>query len=201
MTILHPDLASSETAVAPFLTERGFYSNADEFWLQIEEAVSSASASNGGITPFTYAFVPGIYQFLTVGGGEIFTPDLIQDFIDELSSLAREKLNLQNVSTPQLRLYIKGCSRPLVRDDVEAGWHYILCLTPPARRRSMQVNFAGPAVQSGKSSLLTLQRVLRFQLEFNQLLVMNAEYLYGIEARSPSMNPLEGLMFLDGYIW
>ncbi len=201
MTILHPDLATSEAAMDPFLTEREFCSNADEFWLQIEEAVSSASTSNGGVTPFTYAFVPGIYQFLTVGGGEIFTPDLLQDFIDELSSFAREKLNLQNVSTPQLRLYIKGCSRPLVRDDVEAGWHYILCLTPPARRRSMQVNVAGQAVKSGKSPLLTLQRVLRFQLEFNQLLVTNAEYLYSIETGSTSMNPLEGGVFLDGYIW
>jgi hypothetical protein len=201
MTILHADSTSSESATAPFLTEREFYPNADDLWLQIEEAVSSASASNGGITPFTYAFVPGIYQFLTVGGGEIFTPGLLQDFIDELSSFAREKLNLHNVSTPQLRLYIKGCSRPLVRDDVEAGWHYILCLTPPSRRRSMQVNIAGPAVQSGKSPLLTLQRVLRFQLEFNQLLVTNAEYPYGIETRTSSMNPLEGLMFLDGYIW
>lgn len=201
MTILHPDFATSEAARAPFLTEMEFYSNADELWLQIEEAILSASTSNGGITPFTYAFVPGIYQFLTGGGGEIFTPDLLQDFIDKLSSLAREKLNLQNVSTPQLRLYIKGCSRTLVRDDVEAGWHYIFCLTPPARRRSMQVNIAGQAVQSGTSPLLTLQRVLRFQLEFNQLLVTNAEYLYSIETRSSSMNPLEGCLFLDGYIW
>jgi hypothetical protein len=201
MTILHQDLAPSEAAMAPFLTEREFYSNADTFWLQIEEAILSASESNNGITPFTYAFVPGIYQFLTVGGGEIFTPDILQDFIDKLSSSAREKLNLQHVSTPQLRLYIKGCSRTLVRDDVEAGWHYIFCLTPPARRRSMQVRIAGQAVQSGKAPLLTLQRVIRFQLEFNQLLITNNEYPYSIETGSSSMNPLEGTLFLDGYIW
>jgi len=201
MTILHPDLKLSEAATVPFLTERKFYSNADEFRLQIEEAILSASESNNGITPFTYAFAPGIYQFLTVGGGEIFTPDILQDFIDKLSSLASEKLNLQHVSTPQLRLYIKGCSRTLARDDIEAGWHYIFCLTPPARRRSMQVRIAGQAIQDGKAPLLTLQRVTRFQLEFNQLLVTNIEYPYSIETGSSSMNPLEGLMFLDGYIW
>jgi hypothetical protein len=201
MTILQPDLDTSVAAMAPFLTERQFYSNVDEFWLQIEEAILSAGESNNGITPFTYAFVPGIYQFLTVGGGEIFTPDLIQDFIEKLSSLAREKLNLQHVSTPQLRLYIKGCSRTLARDDIEAGWHYVFCLTPPSRRRSMQVRIAGQAVKDGKTPLLTLQRVIRCQLEFNQLLVTNIEYPYSIETGSSSMNPLEGIMFLDGYIW
>ena len=201
MTITHPDLAPPEVAMAPFLTERKFYAKADVLWLQIEEAILSAGASNGGITPFSYAFVPGIYQFLTVGGGEIFTSDLLQDFIDKLSSLAREKLNLQHVSTPQLRLYIRGCSRTLVRDDVEAGWHYIFCLTPLVRRMSTQVRIAGQAVQSGKSPLLTLQRVTRVQLEFNQLLVTNTQCSYSIETRSSSMNPLEGCMFLDGYIW
>ena len=201
MTILQPDLKLSEPATAPFLTEREFYSNADAFWLQTEEALLSVSESDNGITPFTYAFVPGIYQFLTVGGGEIFTPDLLQDFIDKLSSLAREKLNLHHVSTPQLRLHIKGCSRTLSRDDIEAGWHYIFCLTPTARRRSMQVRVAGQAIKDGKAPLLTLQRVTRFQLEFNQLLVTNVEYPYSIETESSSMNPLEGLMFLDGYIW
>lgn len=201
MTILHPDLATSEAATVPFLTEKEFYSNADAFRLQIEETILSASESNNGITPFAYAFVSGIYQFLTVGGGEIFTPDILHDFIDKLSSLTREKLNLQHVSTPQLRIYIKGCSRTLVRDDVEGGWHYIFCLTPPARRRSMQVRIAGQAVQSGKASLFTLQRVIRFQLEFNQLLITNNEYPYSIETISSSMNPLEGILFLDGYIW
>lgn len=117
MTILHLDLKPSEAAMAPFLTERQFYPNADEFWMQIEDAILSASESNNGITPFTYAFVPGIYQFLTVGGGEIFTPDLLQDFIDKLSSLAREKLNLQHVSTPQLRLYINSGS--ILKDALE----------------------------------------------------------------------------------
>ncbi len=201
MTILRPNLKFSEAATTLFLTESKFYSNADEFRLQIEEAILSASESNNGITPFTYAFAPGIYQFLTVGGGEIFTPDILQDFIDKLSSLAQEKLNLQHVSTPQLRLYIKGCSRTLARDDIEAGWHYILCLTPTARRRSMQVRIAGQAIQDRKAPLLTLQRITRFQLEFNQLLVTNIEYPYGIETGASSMNPLEGIMFLDGYIW
>jgi hypothetical protein len=201
MTILHPDLAPSEVAMAPFLTERKFYSKAEVLWLQMEEAILSAGATNAGITPFTYAFLPGIYQFLTVGGGEIFTSDLLQDFIDKLTSLAREKLNLQHVSTPQLRLFIRGCSRTLVRDDVEAGWHYIFCLTPLVRRRFTQVRIAGQAVQSGKTSLLTLQRVVRFQLDFNQLLVTNTECPYSIETRSSSMNPLEGYVFLDGYIW
>jgi hypothetical protein len=201
MTILHQDLATSGNATAPFMVEREFYSHAQTFWLQIEEAILSASESNNGITPFAYAFVPGIYQFLTVGGGEIFTPDILQDFIDKLSSLAREKLNLQHVSTPQLRLYVKGCSRSIVRDDIHAGWHYIFCLTPPARRRSMQVRIAGQAVQNGKVPLLTLQRVIRFQLEFNQLLITNTEYPYSIDTGSSSMNPLEGCLFLDGYIW
>lgn len=203
MAILRTDSASSKSDVAAsFLTEREFYPKADTFWLQIEEAVSSASEAGGGVTPFVYAFVPGAYQFLTAGVGEVFAPDLFQDFINELTSWARGTLNLQHVSTPQVRLYIRGCSRSLVRDDVAAGWHYIFCLTPLLRRKPMQVRIAaGPAVKREKSPLLSIQRVVRFRLEFNQLLVMNSDCAYGVDIRSSSMNPLDGYVFLEGYIW
>ena len=67
---------------------------------------------------------------------------------------------------------------------------------------SAQVRIAaGSEVQSEKSPLLTLQRVIRFQLEFNQLLVTNSQCPYSVETGPLSMNPLEGYLFLDGYIW
>jgi len=202
MTILNSAVAPPSRGVsAPFVTERDFYPRAAALRLQVEDAIFSTGASNAGITPFAYAFIPEIYQFLTVGAGEILESDLLQDFINRLSSWADDKLNLQHVSTPQLRLYIKGCSRTLVRDDVEAGWHYMLWLTPLLRRKTQVRIAAGSEVQSEKSPLLTLQRVIRFQLEFNQLLVTNSQCPYSVETGPLSMNPLEGYLFLDGYIW
>ena len=44
-------------------------------------------------------------------------------------------------------------------------------------------------------------RITNIRLDFNQLLVHSTGASYSIESPKNSMNPLDGVVFLDGYMW
>jgi hypothetical protein len=51
------------------------------------------------------------------------------------------------------------------------------------------------------SSRLGFDQLISSRLWFNELIVHTTRSAYGIEVGRTSMSPLEGAVFLDGYLW
>ena len=90
-----------------------------------------------------------------------------------------------------------------MRDDIRAKWHYLLSLTRTFKNRHARVKVVVDSVQESASGGVTLAagRLVSAKLEFNDLLVHDISQPYGIEAGKGSMDPTQGEVLLDGYLW
>lgn len=186
----------------PFFVEPNFSETADILWAQFEEHLLQSVDQRGGMTPFAYVFCQDAFQFLTAGGEQIFSKGHLGSLVDRLREWAQEKLGSTFVSTPQVRLYINGCWRGFSSDKVQARWHYVLSLTRIQHRRPSEIKLLSKrTVRIAKHNLFDVERALTFQLNFNQLLVHDTTSAYSVHHRETSMKPLDGFLFLDGYLW
>jgi hypothetical protein len=190
-------------ANSTFHVENEFSQQASSLRSQFEEHISLCSRDHAGVTPLAYVFSPQRYQLLTTAAEHVFAAETLQALIEGLRDWGQDKLGTSHVSTPQLRVYIDGCARTLLQDDVMLGWHYKLSLTrmghPPAGGR-VQV-MIGNSRNKGRSKFFSVSEFIRSRLTFNQLLVHDTRSAYGVEPVKSSMNPLDGVIFLDGYLW
>jgi len=183
-----------------FLVENDFYSEANALRLQLEDSFSAQNQA--GITPLTYVFAENRYRFLTASSESVLTRESLQEFVEHLGNWAESKLGASHVSTPQVRVYLSGCKRSVLQDAVMLGWHYMLSLTKDERsRKDDRVRIVIPDRPGRAGRLLSTCNLVDSQLKFNRLLVHDTQNAYGIEPAHTSMNPLEGTIFLDGYIW
>jgi hypothetical protein len=185
----------------PLLMEASFYSRAEELWSQFENIVSSAQ-TNGGLTPFSYAFDVERFQFLTANSERLFARETLRDLIEKLTSWASDALGAKHVSTPQTRIYINGCGRNFLKDETKADWHYVFAITPKPRSRKatiLRVIIETDAGQAGDR--FRVDRVLAAKLTFNHLFVHPTAASYAVQGAPSSMNPVEGTVLLDGYMW
>jgi hypothetical protein len=176
----------------------GFYHGIGLLKEQFEKQLLEGAETNAGMTPLIYAFCPDRYQFLTASAERIFTQDTVEDLIKALRVWANDKLGTSRVSTPHARVYLNGCWRRLVRDDIEASWHYVLPLRPVSHGRLVLLT---DSVRDGSNGSACGHRLVRSGLVLNELLVHRAREPYGVDHSSRSFNPLEGTAFLDGYLW
>lgn len=177
--------------------ENDFYEKANALRAEFEEKLTKTTGTNAGITPLTYAYSEDRYQFLTVNGEQMFTQAILGDLIDRISHWATESLGSFHVSTPHVRLFIAGCRRHLVRDDIKVPWHYILSLTTNWPRGSWLKLLPG----ADGSSQLDVAQIMKSELTFNQFVVHSAEEAYGIDFSGKGMDPVRGIVLLDGYLW
>jgi hypothetical protein len=185
---------------AEFLLERDFYARADALWAEFEKQLSGSLDANDGMTPLMYAFGRDAYQFLSGSAERLFSHGLLQGLIERLEQWGREALDAGHVSTPHARVYINGCRRELIRDSVHAPWHYMLSLSTHRSPKTGRIRLlADNPEEPGRT--MSLERVLNLQMKFNELLVHNTAQAYAVEIVKGSMNPLEGAIFLDGYLW
>jgi hypothetical protein len=177
---------------------------ADTLRSQYEARVSAFIEESAGLTPFGFAFVENQYQFLTASAERIFTPDLLEDFVDKIREWADGAVGASHVSTPQTRIYLSGCSRKLLRDEVIAPWHYLLSLSranPQDKRKIGHVKILTSRIPGGDGEKVSVNRVVSSDLNFNELLVHKTENPYSVAPIKVSANLFEGLVFLDGYLW
>jgi hypothetical protein len=178
-----------------FRVEDEFYEAAEDLRSQFDAGISM-SPLNGGMTPLTYAFCEDVYQCLTASAQRIFHPDLMDGFVNRVQSWAAATLQTATASTPQVRVYIGGCSRSLARDQVSQPWHYMLWLCPDGGRKRGTVKM----MRDERAGDSPNSRLVSLRLKFNQLLVHRTDFLYAIETPKLSMNPSEGIVFVDGYL-
>ena len=194
--------AKSSSSRSSFYLENDFFHAADILRAEFERLMSISVPANSGLTPFSYAFCRHEYQFLTASAERIFASDVLDDLIGVLRAWGNRRLGTSHVSTPQFRVYISGCSRSLVCDDVNVPWRYILSLTKNGvARKGGAFNILTDHSTSQSRQGFSIGKLMNCHLHFNQMLVHRASSAYSIEALATSMNLTEGLVFLDGYFW
>ncbi|MGB2603430.1 MAG: hypothetical protein WBC78_07540 [Candidatus Sulfotelmatobacter sp.] len=194
--------AKTFPGAAPIYLESDFYVKADTLRDQFEAQILGAADQNGGITSFSHAFCRDAFQFLTASAQSIFSADILDDVIGKLGSWATETLGTTSMSTPQTRLYIQGCSRGLLQDGIGEKWHYMLSICRNRKSSAGHIKLLAPdSSKDGIQRSVRVGRITNIRLDFNQLLVHSTGASYSIESPKNSMNPLDGVVFLDGYMW
>lgn len=190
----------AKVEAASFLLESSFFARADLLRAEFERQMSGPLEENDGLTPFTYAFARGAYQFLSACAEHLFSEGLLQPLISRLQAWSKESLGLSHVSTPHARVYINGCSRELLSDTVSAPWHYMLSLGVHRTGKTGCIKLVTGNAET-QDRTMAVDRVYNMQLEFNQLLAHSTANAYAVEPVKSSMNPAEGVLLLDGYLW
>lgn len=183
--------------------ESAFYEQAVALRSEFEAKIGLALHAQPAAPLLSYTYWPDAFQCLTASADEIFTRDLRLGFLDRLRSWALENIAMQHASSPFVRVYVDGCARAVVCDNVKAKWHYLLCLTQSSKARSARVKVIVESIRESANGGIAIGagRLLSAKLEFNDLLVHEVLQPYGIEVSKTSMNPVEGAIFLDGYLW
>jgi hypothetical protein len=186
---------------AAFYRHANFCPLAEILRSHFEETITSAIDLDDGLTPLVYAFCPDTYQFLTATAERIFSGEVLEEFLRWMREWAGRTLNATFVSTPQVRVYINGCFRSLVRDSSPAGWHWMLSLGRNSSLRSGRIKLlVGDATEDSRGKGMRIDQILNLELNFNEFLVHRTNSEYGIELPRCDMNPLEGAILLDGYL-
>src|SRR5882724_5769147 len=127
----HPKMGVAEFQLVEsgIYVASGFYSKAEALRSEFDKAILSQNGQYGGVTPLAYAYDEKAYRFLTAGAERCFSEDIVADLIETLKRWGSNVFGTSQVSMPQVRVYVNGCSRKLFRDNVHAPWHFILSLT------------------------------------------------------------------------
>lgn len=191
----------SRPASSGLCVEPCFYKRTDELRAQFEQKIFAVQSA-GGMTPLVYAFYSDRFQFLTASAERMFAREILEDLMDCLRVWGINSLDASHVSTPRLRVYVNGCRRSLFRDQVNARWHYVLSITRDGRRqKTCLVKVVTETISERARGDLSVDRILSSPLRFNELLVHSASSPYAVQNTGTSMHPLDGAVFLDGYLW
>jgi hypothetical protein len=188
--------------LASFHIKDNFFHGAEVLRAQFEKQMTDTLELNDGLTPFLFAFSENTYQFLTATAERVFSRDILEEFTRGLKDWGKQALRTSYASTPQLRLYLEGCRRALLRDSTEARWHYMFMLGRNTGKKAAQLSLVTQTTRpSPGDRSMSIDNLVRLQLQFDQLLVHAADNPYGVEAGRTSLNPLHGDVFIDGYLW
>lgn len=185
-----------------FHVESSFSSQAELIRQQFDGQLYGATGQAGGISCLSYAFSSGAYGFLTANAEQFFARNQLDALLDEIAEWGAQALGTAYVSTPQVRVYIAGCSRTFARDEVDAKWHYLIWLTrfPAGMKSRGRVRLITDGNASSRYSL-TIHRTIDLEPKYNDLIVHDTACTYSLETRNLSMDPSEAIVFLDGYLW
>lgn len=183
-----------------FYVQTNFCTEVHSLRSQFDAAIAGSQETDDSSIALTYAFRQDAYQFLTASSERLFARDAVEALMEQLRLWANAAVEASHVSTPQARVFINGCRRDFAQDDVTAQWHYILSLTRKETKKPTCVELLSRKL-SANDGQSAVDEVTSFRLEFNQLLVHRTDCAYAIRPLKASMNPLEGVLFLDGYLW
>jgi hypothetical protein len=193
--------ASRMPATRSFSAVPTFYATADALRAEFEAKILGSSELAGGVTPLAYAFFPNNHRFLTATAERMFSHESLVSLTTRLRAWASDVLGVTHATTPQVRVYFVGCSRPLAADRSKAPWHYVLSLTQPSRYPGvLKLEGDKLATPDGRNGF-SVTRVIRARLSFNYFVVHRSEMAYAVEPSKQSTNAMNGALLLDGFFW
>ena len=187
---------TATTSSSEFYFSPSFLVIAPSLRAQFESRISECAS--GATTPFSFAFRQGAYAFLGASAERIFAEEDVASLLEALAAWSLATLGPCRISTPQARLYMGGYWRSLARDQIAAKWRYQLSLTTCPR---LQKNGGTRVLLETERSSPYLQKVRNFPFEFNRLLVHRCQSPYSVALPKTGINPLEGTLLLEGYLW
>ncbi len=193
---LREGVGTATTSSSEFYFSPSFLVIASKLRAQFESRISECAS--GATTPFSFAFRQGAYAFLCSSAERVFAEQDVAALLDALASWSLATLGPCRISTPQARLYMGGCWRSLARDQIAAKWRYQLSLTMCPR---LQKNGGTRVLLHTERSSPYLQNVLNFPFEFNRLLVHRCQSPYSVVLPKVGIDPREGTLLLEGYLW
>jgi hypothetical protein len=189
--------------VSVLRVEDDFFELAGAFRKQFEDKILNSAQEEAGVTPLQYAFSKDRYQFLTISAARMFTPDLLESFTDRLRLWGNQLLKASHVhvSTPQLRVFYTGSRRNLLKDEVNAVWHFGLSLTRRDGRGKGRIRVLESIFPEDCAAPFAMHDFTTVELDFNRLFVHSTLHPYSIEPASGSSTILDATVLLDGYLW
>lgn len=189
--------------VSVLRVEDDFFELAGAFREQFENKLMNSAQEEAGVTPLQLAFSKDNFQFLTTSAERMFTPDLLESFKDRLRLWGNQLLQASHVhiSTPQLRVFPTGSGRSLLKDEVNAVWHFGLSLTRRDGRGKGRIRVLESVLSEDRAARLAMHNFNTVELEFNRLFVHSTLHPYSIEPASGSATILDATVLLDGYLW
>lgn len=184
------------TVAESCIQEPQFFKDADVLWKQLEYAVTEEAGTGSG--PLTRVSSPSAFSFFLATADQIFTHELTLSFLGRLRKWGKETLDTRHASTPQIHIYVKGCQRALAPDAAQARWHYLYSMT--------RIETAGICLVAEPTSQkhwlrFGLNGIAHFRLPFNFLLVHETCAAYALDGPKQGTGPLDGSIFLHGYLW
>jgi len=183
-----------DTFNEPLRVESDFYREAGDLQTQCAEQLLISSPTSA-CASLTYVFASNQYQCVTGSVDGILPEDSLQMLMRRLRGWARRELGLMHVSTPRLALFLGGCWRKLLHDDVGAAWHYVLGLGEMRGARPISIDLGEPG--DGDNPAI----VSSTRLGFNQLVIHSTTRPWGVTAFGARGESLAGSILLDGYLW
>jgi hypothetical protein len=182
------------------VVESNFFGEAELLRTQFEARVVG-SACLADLNPFNYLAATSQYQCIVARAEHIFSEELFLAFMNHLRAWALRRLSASHASTPRLSIYVHGCWRELLRDEGPPKWHYLLCLTRTKRRVKPVGVLCEPPTRELGDTRSARRWLWSTPLKFNQILLHLTSQPYGIEEAKTSLDPLENMVLLDGYLW
>jgi hypothetical protein len=179
--------------------ESGFYKEADALRTELDQQILSVQHA-GTRSPFVHLFAANEYQCITASADRIFERDVLLRLMTRIRQWAEATLGARHATTPRLTIYMDGCWRRVLQDEVRANWHYILCLTSQGKQGAGHVKI-GAETSSNPRSKFNGDDLKRVRLIFNQVLVHETRWPWGIDDVKPAREPIEAMVLLDGYLW
>lgn len=153
-----------------------------------------------------YWYVPDMYTYLRTDPKRVFSPDLVDYFLEALAIWSLNNLGLGRVSHPCLSLYVNGCRQEPHNDSSNGRLAYVFSLTEWSNRR-----FVGGETQLfrdtpywGSSQIVTAAAGTAFYelvpAIFNQLLVFDNRLVHAVRPIQGNMDPRDGRLVLHGHI-
>jgi hypothetical protein len=182
--------------------ESEFFEKAGLLRDQFEKRISSVCGLGDEHNCLTYVFTENAYQLLTAPADQIFEHGALLGLMERIRTWANQNLGIAHVSSPQVRLYVNGCWRGVLRDDINASWHYLLSLYRGTRKKTGRLKIVTESASDSAGRLvLSAARIAAPRLSFNDFLVHGISAPYGVELVNEQPGPLNGALFLEGYIW
>src|SRR4029077_14196183 len=111
-------------------------------------------------------------------------------------------LGMSHVSTPQVRIYSTNCWRNLVKDQIEAKWHYILAVSRNQGRTARELSFLTANLPKiGFGVMFRDGEISRIPTTFDELVVHEVAIPYGVSKQNVSSTLGDACVLLDGYFW
>lgn len=183
-------------ALEGYFCEREFFQHGDILRKQLERSLEPQGERSLG--PLKQLCCGASSSFLLATADQVFTHDIVLEFLNSLRRWAKEELDAHHVSTPQIQVYLDSNRRELVPDSVPARWHYLYSLTS-VQTPNLQIltEDASPKTWFG----ISIGRMISVRLGFNHLLVHEARQPYMLRGPKHAKEPLKGVILLHGYLW